>query len=398
MAARVLVADNLSEKLFEPLIKSGVTVEFRSDLTAETLPTAIKGARVLVVRSTEVTKKTIEAADVLSLIVRAGSGTNTIDVQSASAHGVYVANCPGKNSVAVAELALGLMVSLDRRIPDNVAELRAGKWNKGTYSKARGLKGRTVGLLGFGSIGHEVAVRARAFGMRVQAFSRTLTDEAANHAGVARAESLEALFASSDIVSLHLPLNKETRGLVNRALLEKMKEGAMLINTARAEVVDQDALLEIAKAGKIRVGTDVFAKEPEGKAGAFEDALGALPNVYGTHHIGASTDQAQQEIAMATVNIVQRFLEQGEADNVVNISWTPPVQGTLVVRHLDRVGVLASVLSQLKTENINVETMENVIFTGGVAACARIRVAQRPSEETVEHVRKLENVLAAELI
>lgn len=398
MPARVLVADNLSEKLFAPLIESGVQVDFRSDLTAETLPTAISGARVLVVRSTEVTKQTIEAADVLSLIVRAGSGTNTIDVASASAHGIYVANCPGKNSVAVAELAIGLMVSIDRRLPDNVADLKQGKWNKGLYSKARGLKGRTLGLVGFGSIGHEVAQRARAFGMRVLAHSRSLTEEAATASGVSRAESLAELFKTSDVVSLHLPLNKETRGIVSRALLESMKEGAMLINTARAEVVDQDALLEVAKAGKIRVGTDVFAQEPEGKSGAFADALGALPNVYGTHHIGASTDQAQQEIALATVNIVRRFLERGEPENSVNILHHPPIQGTLVVRHLDRVGVLASVLSTLKTANINVETMENVIFTGGKAASARIHLAQRPGPEVIEQVRKLENVLAAELI
>jgi D-3-phosphoglycerate dehydrogenase len=396
--ARVLVADSLSEKLFEPLIKSGVTVDFRPDLTAETLPTAIKGARVLVVRSTEVTKATIEASDALSLIVRAGSGTNTIDVQSASAHGIYVANCPGRNSVAVAELAIGLLVSLDRRIPENVADLKAGKWNKGLYSKARGLKGRTLGLVGFGSIAREVATRARAFGMKVQAFSRTLTAEAAQEAGVAKAESLEKLFETSDAVSLHLPLTKETRGLISRTVLEKMSEGAMLINTARAEVVDHDALVELARANKIRVGTDVFSREPEGKAGAFEDPLGALPGVYGTHHIGASTDQAQQEIALATVAIVRRFLEKGEPENAVNVLLTPPIQGTLVVRHLDRVGVLASVLSTLKTANINVETMENVIFAGGVAASARIRVAQRPRDEVVEQVRRLENVLAVELI
>jgi D-3-phosphoglycerate dehydrogenase / 2-oxoglutarate reductase len=398
MAARVLVADNLSEKLFAPLIESGVAVEFRSDLNAETLPTAIKGARVLVVRSTEVTKQTIEAADVLSLIVRAGSGTNTIDVGAASAHGIYVANCPGKNSVAVAELAIGLMVALDRRIPDNVAELKQGKWNKGLYSKARGLKGRSLGLVGFGSIAREVASRARAFGMRVSAHSRSLNEDGAAELGVARAASLEAMFSSSDIISLHLPLSKETRGLVSRALLEKMREGAMLINTARAEVVDQDALLELAKSGRIRVGTDVYANEPEGKGGAFSDPLGQLPNVYGTHHIGASTDQAQQEIALATVNIVRRFLERGEPENAVNVLLTPPIQGTLVVRHLDRVGVLASVLSTLKVANINVETMENVIFAGGVAASARIRLAQRPGAEIVEQVRRLENVLAAELI
>jgi D-3-phosphoglycerate dehydrogenase / 2-oxoglutarate reductase len=197
---------------------------------------------------------------------------------------------------------------------------------------------------------------------------------------------------------LHLPLTQETRGLVSRALLQQMEPGAMLINTSRAEVVDNDALTELAKAGKIRVGTDVFAREPEGKSGVFEDPLGAVPNVYGTHHIGASTDQAQSEIAQATVHIVRRFLEAGIIENAVNILLSPPIQGTLVIRHLDRVGVLASVLTTLKNANINVETMRNEVFVGGVAACANILLAQRPEDDVVEQLRSLENVLAVELI
>ncbi|MCK6551046.1 NAD(P)-binding domain-containing protein [Myxococcota bacterium] len=398
MPLRVLVADPLAESLFSALTARGVHVDIRPDLTRDTLPTAIKGAKVLVVRSTEVTKATIEAADQLSLIVRAGSGTNTIDVAAASAHGIYVSNTPGKNSVAVAELAIGMMVALDRRIPDNVADLRAGQWNKGLYSKAQGLKGSRLGLVGFGAIAREVAVRARAFGMKVSALSRGLSAEAAAEAGVARADSLEQLFTTSDIVSLHLPLSKETRGLVSRALLESMPKGAMLVNTARAEIVDHVALTELAAAGRIRVATDVFAREPEGKAGTFEDPLGKLPNVYGTHHIGASTEQAQAEIAAATVHVVQHFLETGEVENAVNLLKTPPVAGTLVVRHLDRVGVLASVLGTLRNENVNVETMKNEIFAGGIAACATILLAQRPSDETVAHLRALENVLAVELI
>lgn len=398
MNTRVLVADQLSEALFAPLRERGVTIDVRPELTAETLPTAIRGARVLVVRSTQVTKATIDTSDQLALIVRAGSGTNTIDVPAASARGIYVSNCPGRNSVAVAELAMGLIVALDRRIADNVAELRAGTWNKGLYSKSRGLAGQRLGLVGFGAIAREVAARARAFRLKVSAFARTLSEEAAAEAGVSRAASLEELFAGSDIVSIHLPLTKDTRGLIGRALLDKLPKGAMLINTARAEVVDQGALLELARSGHLRVGTDVFASEPEGKSGVFADPLAALPNVYGTHHIGASTDQAQAEIARATVHIVRRFLESGEIEGAVNILATPPIQGTLVVRHLDRVGVLAAVLSTLRTANINVETMRNEVFAGGVAACANILVAQRPSDQVVGELRALENVLAVELI
>jgi D-3-phosphoglycerate dehydrogenase len=398
MPSRVLVCDAFQANTFDVLKKMGVEVDLRPDLKSDTLPGAIKGARVLVVRSTEVTKKTIEAADDLALVVRAGSGTNTIDVQEASAHGIYVSNCPGRNSVAVAELAIGLMLALDRRIVDNVVELRQGSWNKGTYSKAMGLKGRQLGLVGFGSIGREVAHRARACGIRVMVFSRSLTDERATEAQVVRAKSLDQLFLECDIVSLHLPLTKETRGLVGKSLLESMKKDAMLINTARAEIVDSEVLYALAKAGRIRVGTDVYAKEPEGRAGKFEDPIGALPNVYGTHHIGASTEQAQAEIAAATVAIIRRFFETGEVDNAVNILYAPPIQGTLVVRHLDRIGVLASVLSTLKTAEINVETMENLIFAGGKAACARIRVAQRPNDDVLAQVKRLENVLHVELI
>jgi D-3-phosphoglycerate dehydrogenase / 2-oxoglutarate reductase len=398
MPTRVLVADQFSGSTFDVLRKMGVEVDLRPDLKAETLPAAIRGARILVVRSLEVSKTAIDAADNLALIVRAGSGTNTIDVKAASGRGVYVSNCPGRNSVAVAELAMGLIAAIDRRIVDNVVELRQGAWNKGTYSKAMGLKGRQLGLVGFGSIGREVAHRARAFGLRVMVYSRSLTDERATESQVVRARSLEEIFASSDIVSLHLPLTSETRGLVSKALLESMKKDAVLINTARAEVVDSEALYALAKSGRIRVGTDVYAKEPEGRAGKFEDPLGVLPNVYGTHHIGASTEQAQTEIALATVQIIRRFLETGEVENAVNILYSPPVQGTLVVRHLDRIGVLASVLSTLKTAEINVETMENVIFAGGTAACARIRVAQRPTDDVIRQVNALENVIHAELI
>jgi D-3-phosphoglycerate dehydrogenase len=292
MTARVLVADKLEEGAFRDLVARGFEIIERTDLTSENLPAALPGVKVLVVRSTIVTKEAIAAADRLALIVRAGSGTNNIDVAAASARGIYVSNCPGRNSVAVAELTLGLLLAIDRRLPDNVADLRRGKWDKGSYSKAKGLKGRRLGLVGFGAIAQEVARRAQAFELEVQAYARTLSDDVAKRFGVDRSTSLDELFESSDIVSLHVPLSKETRGMIGAALLGRLKRGAVFLNTARAEVVDQVALLEVAKAGKIWVGTDVFAAEPEGKSGDFSDELGRLPNVYGSHHIGASTDQA----------------------------------------------------------------------------------------------------------
>ena len=398
MTTRVLVADALVPESFDDLRASGVDVQFRSELTSADLPSAIAGFKVLVVRSTEVTAATFEAADRLALVVRAGSGTNTIDVAAASARGIFVANCPGKNSVAVAELAIGLILAIDRRIADNVIALRDGRWNKKDFSAANGIKGSRLGLVGFGSIAREVARRARAFGMHVTAFSRSLTEEVAEAHGVARGRSLVHLFRDNDIVSLHLPLTGDTRGIVDRHVLSVMPQGAMLINTARAEVVDCDALLEFTKAGRIRVGTDVFAHEPESKQGDFADPLGALPNVVGTHHIGASTTQAQNEIGAETVRIVRNFCETGEVISPVNVNTNPAVDGTVVVRHRDRVGVLASVLSTIKKAAINVETMENIVFSGGEAACARIRVTRWPDKALIAELQNLENIIHVEVV
>ena len=329
-----------------------------------------------------------DAAPALSLVVRAGAGVNTIDVAAASRRGVYVANCPGQNSIAVAELAIGLVVALDRRLPDNVALLRAGKWDKKTFSEAQGIHGRTLGVAGVGL--HRPRGRhasARALGMRVVAWSRSLDDARAKALGVERAPDLLALAREADFLSLHLPLSKETRGIVSREVLEAMKAGAALVNTARAEIVDQAALLELARAGRLRVGTDVFAGEPEKGKADFDSELAKLPNVYGTHHIGASTAQAQDAIARETVRIVEAFVRTGEVPSCVNVARKTPARARLVVRHLDKVGVLANVLGAIREAGINVEEVQNTIFEQHQAASCTIGLDDRPSAELLEHLR-----------
>jgi D-3-phosphoglycerate dehydrogenase len=208
----------------------------------------------------------------LSLIVRAGAGYNTIDVAAASRRGIYVANCPGKNAIAVAELAFGLLLSIDRRIPDNVAELRAGKWNKKEYSKARGLYGRTLVLLGVGSIGQEMIRRAAGFGMNVVIWSRRFDgqdiERVLRSIAIGLAPTPADAMSRGDVVSIHLALGPETKGLVNAALLSKMKPGAVLINTARGEVVDYAAVAAAVKDRGLRVGLDVYANEPASAAAA----------------------------------------------------------------------------------------------------------------------------------
>jgi len=398
MTTRILIADALDPAAFKKIESIGAEIDCQPTLSGDALASAIPGARILVVRSTKVTKEIIDAASHLALIVRAGSGYNNIDIHAANSKGIFVANCPGKNSIAVAELALGLMISLDRNIPNNVIDLRNDRWDKKRYSKARGLKGQKLGLIGFGSIAQAVARRAKAFGMVVCAYSRSLTEEQAEAAGVTRATSLERIFSQNDIVSIHLPLNAKTKRIVDKSLLDLLADQAMFINTSRAELVDPEALLEAAKSGRIRVGTDLFENEPSAKQGKFEDPLGQLDNVIGTHHIGASTTQAQNAIANATVEIVYEFLANGEVNNAVNLGQVTETAATLIVRHLDRVGVLAAVLDRLRRAEINVQKMENLVFEGGMAACARIQLQQWPEKSLIEEITKAEHVIHVEVV
>ena len=390
---KILVADAFPKERLADFEKLGLAVEHRADVSVKDLPAAARDATVLVVRSKQVTAEVFDGAAALSLVVRAGAGVNTIDVAAASRRGVYVANCPGQNSIAVAELAIGLVLSLDRRIPDNVALLRAGKWDKKGFSEAQGVFGRTIGLVGFGAIAREVAVRARALGMRVVAWSRSLGDALAKEHGVERAKDLLSLAREADFLSLHLALTKETRGLVSREVLGAMRPGAALVNTARAEVVDQEALLEAVRAGRIRLGSDVFPGEPEKSQGELQSELAKLPGVYGTHHIGASTQQAQDAIARETVRIVESFVKGGVVPNCVNVARKTPAKARLVVRHLDRVGVLASVLGAIREAGINVEEVRNVVFEQAQAASCSIDLDEPPPQELLARIRAPEEVL-----
>jgi D-3-phosphoglycerate dehydrogenase len=385
---RVLIADKFEQSGRDGLDAAGCEFSYQPDVKDETLVEAIRSYQpdALVVRSTKVTEQMLDAG-ALKLIVRAGAGYNTIDVAAASRRGVYVSNCPGKNSVAVAELAFALILALDRRIADNVIQLREGRWNKKEFSKARGLLGRTLGLIGTGQIGREVAARARAFGMRVVAWSRSLDEERAAELGVERRDSPADVAREADVVSVHVALKPETRGLIGADFFDAMREGAYFINTSRGEVVDQDALRRAMHEKGVRAGLDVYASEPAGGAGDFADDIAREPNLYGTHHIGASTDQAQEAIAAETVRIIRTFKETGRVPNVVNLARRTPATHTLVVRHRDRPGVLASVLDAIRAASINVQEMENIVFEGAEAAVARINLEAAPPADVLEQVK-----------
>jgi len=402
---KVLVADKFEDSGLSSLRALGCEVVYQPDAKDASLVEAVRAtaASVLVVRSTAVPEAVLDAG-ALSLIVRAGAGVNTIDVAGASTRGIYVSNCPGRNAVAVSELAFALILSLDRRIPDNVADLRAGTWNKKEYSKARGLAGRTLGLIGFGNIGREVAVRAAAFDMPVVVWSRrfaadpTERDRIEDAFGVAVVESPAEVMAAADVVSVHLALSKDTRGFIGAELFGHMKPGATFINTARAEVVDQTALAAAVREKGIRAGLDVFAGEPATATGPFTDDIVQLPGVYGTHHIGASTDQAQEAIAAETVRIIRTFKDTGRVPNVVNLARSTPATHMLVVRHKDRPGVLAHIFGELRGAGLNVQETENVIFEGAEAAVARINLDGAPAPHTLTAVRDHAHILDVQLV
>jgi D-3-phosphoglycerate dehydrogenase len=381
---RVLVADKLASFVSGRLQDLGARVEVDPKLDGDTL-TAKLGEldpAVLIVRSTKVSAAQIAAGKGLSLVIRAGAGVNTIDLPACSERGIYVANCPGKNAVAVAELAMGHLVNIDRRIADNVAALRAHQWDKKTFGEARGLRGRTLAILGFGAIGKEVAARAQAFGMKVVAWSIFSHGEAELH-GVIPVATAEAAVSGADAVSVHLPHTPETEKRIGASVFGAMKQGAYFINTSRGEVVDQDALVDAVRTRGIRAGLDVFAKEPSAAKASFDDAIVDLPGVYGTCHIGASTDEAEEAVGEEVVRIVRAYKNAEEIPNCVNLARKSAATHVIAVRHADRVGVLARVLGILSEARHNVQGMENVVFSGGQAALVRIEIVGEPDERVL---------------
>jgi D-3-phosphoglycerate dehydrogenase / 2-oxoglutarate reductase len=316
---KVLVADKFEESGLDGVKHLGAEVLYEPELKDDALDGRVSssGAEILVVRSTKVTEPMMEGSR-LKLIIRAGAGYNTIDVAAATARGILVANCPGKNAAAVAELAFGLMIAADRKIPDNVAELRAGRWNKKRFSQARGLAGRTLGLIGMGSISAHMVPRAQAFDMHVTVFSRWMAPEDATGIGVRKAATLADLAHQSDFVSVHVSLTAETRGMLGPEFFSSMREGAVFVNTSRAEVVDQAALLKAVRERGIVAGLDVFEGEPAAAEAEYEGELRTAEGVYCTHHIGASTEQAQEAVASEVVRIVREFQATGVAPNVVS--------------------------------------------------------------------------------
>ncbi len=391
---RILVADKFPETGLDHLRSEGHDVTFDPDLSGPDFAGALASQDVLIVRSTKVTAQAIEGAHDLSLIVRAGAGTNTIDKQAAAARAIHVSNVPGRNAVAVAELTLGLMLAIDRRIPDNVSDIRANTWNKQAYSEGLGLMGRHLGVVGMGAIGQAVATRAASFGLHLHALDKRRdiqSTQRMENLGFELHADLKTMAAAVDILSFHVPATPDTRHLVDAELLAAVRPGTVLINTSRSDVVDEPALLAVIEEKDLWVGIDVLADEPSSGAGAVSSTLAEHPRVYATHHIGASTAQAQAAVAAGVLEVVDAFAT-GSIVNCVNLQ--PPMSDTttVTVRHRDRVGVLANLLGLIRDAGINVETMNNLVFQGQEAATATLDLRGKVTKELLGQMEALPNV------
>lgn len=376
------------------LTDAGHEIVLDPALTGETLPAAISGIDILIVRSTKVTADVIGAADKLSLIVRAGAGTDTIDVAAAAQRGVYVSNVPGRNATAVAELTLGLLLAVDRRIADNTAALRDGRWNKKEFREAVGLHGKTMAIIGVGAIGLAVAERARAFGISLIALRKPGRSEQSEQRirslGIRLYDTLPELLSAADIVTIHVPNTPETAGLVNAEFLSHLRPDAILLNTARGESMVEADLLAALNNG-LRAGLDVYPDEPSESVGDFDSSIGGHPNVVGTHHIGASTEQAQQATVDGTLDVINAFC-LGEVSNCINLETQARGTARLNIRHRDEVGVLARIFTILEAHRLNVQQMENRVFKGSEAAVAVINVDGDMDETLLNAIHSLPSV------
>jgi len=320
----VLIADKFEHEGIEAIRGLGCTVRVDPELGPESLPSAMREftPEILVVRSTKVPGGVVESASTVRGIIRAGAGYDNIDTDAASARNIAVCNCPGMNSDAVAELTIGLLIACDRRICEQDRDLEAGHWNKAEYSKACGLKGRRLLVIGTGAIGLGVVRRAMAFGMEVFVQSRSLTAKWARELGVGlvgptREDLLDSL-GDADAVSIHVPLSDDTRGLCNADFFGRMKPGSIFVNTSRGAVVDESALAEAVRSRGLRAGLDVYNDQPSGKQADWKPEIAGIQGVVTTHHVGASTDQAQLAVAQETVRIIRVYQQTGRFENRVN--------------------------------------------------------------------------------
>src|SRR6186713_221906 len=345
---KIVIADGLPSSAIELLSQPDWDIDNRQGRQPAELMADLSDADALVVRSaTKVTRDMIDAAPKLRVIARAGTGVDNVDVAAATARGIVVMNAPGANSLSVAELAMGLILSMARNIPAADASMKTSKWEKAKFAGAE-IRSKTLGLVGLGRIGQEVAARAHAFEMKVIAHDPFISAEMAATLGV-ELVSLDDLCARADYISLHLPALPSTRHLFNADRFARCKKGTRIINTARGELIDAAALADAIEQGQVAgAGLDVFDPEPP------QDwRLAMLPQVVATPHIAASTKEAQEQVGEETAGAVRDFLNEGIIRNAVNFPSVSQEAYKRLRPYLMLARSLGSVVAQMGQARIN---------------------------------------------
>ncbi|KAJ3427914.1 d-3-phosphoglycerate dehydrogenase [Anaeramoeba flamelloides] len=309
MTTKIFVADKVAEFVQKSLNKLG-EVLYRPTTKAQELPELIQDYNILVVRSTRVTEDTFKSATDLKMIIRAGAGTDNIDIPKATEHGVFVCNCPGTNSSAVAELVIGHMICADRLIHQTTETLKKGTWCKTKFQGSMGLRGRNLGIVSLGYIGKLVAKAAQGLGMVVYAYDPRKTQEIMDPWKITKMETLTELVEISDVVTVHTVLTEKTKHMFNEEIFKRFKNGAIFINAARGGIVDHTCLPKIVKEKGLKISLDVYEDEPSTTSEEFPQTELAKSITTLTPHIGASTKQASEAVGEMTVEIVQTFLNE----------------------------------------------------------------------------------------
>ncbi len=349
---KIVVADDLPASALDLLRAEGWTIDARAGRAPDQLATDLADADALVVRSaTKVTAPLIEAAPQLRAIARAGTGVDNVDVPAASARGIVVMNAPGANSISVAELAMGFVLGLARHLPAADAAMKQGKWEKKKFLGEE-VQEKTLGLVGLGRIGQEVARRAEAFDMHVIAHDPFITEQVAAAIGV-ELVSVDELFARADYVSLHLPSTPQTKHFLNADRLLRAKKGIRIVNTARGALIDEAALADAIESGHVAgAGLDVFNKEP-----TVDHRLQLLPQVIATPHIAASTREGQELVGVETATALRDFLKDGLIRNAVNFPSVPAEEFKRMqpfVTLAERLGTFVAQMNDHRTKTVSV--------------------------------------------
>ncbi|MFQ5805208.1 MAG: NAD(P)-dependent oxidoreductase [Phycisphaerae bacterium] len=395
---KILVGCSLPESALQELRSLGTEVLYEPDLTTERMEKLVRDVAVLIVCRTRVSPEVIAAGKELQMIVRAGTDTANIAVEEASTQGIFVSNCPYKDAVAIAELIFGLLLALDRRVLENVAAFQKGVLDQPRAIDALGLEGRRLGVLGFGPVEQEIVKRARAFEMKLLAWSPTLTPELAAASQVEFCAWPRELARQSEMVTVYAPQQETGEVLVDAEFLENLRDGAYLVYVGHPAALDQTALAETARARHLRVAYDISAPQlVSSDTGRFRSSLQALPGVIGTHQLADRTRQAYEATAAEVVRVIREFLVAGEVVNCVNLMEHSPATWQLVLRLRDTVGVLASIMEHIRTDGINVEEVSSRVFTGAQAGFCSVALDERPSAEALNAIRELDGVLHLEL-